>query len=510
MIMRSQTTFFAIMDIFSVTLVFSIFLFIKPGPFLDSFQQYSISFLLFLAIWMVVSFSIDKYNIASYESLHQNFKQIIIGNFLVMGIATSMMFLIRIDYFSRTIVFGTILATTLVELIWSAVYFSIRTANLDISETLTPPKTKRKSLLQGYQETFTKNARKKAELKSREDAILVEIDQDAFEFIFNYANIESAKTLVISTSSYFNIDTQLEDKFESIVNLKRINDVRHINMLFESANAKLPIGGLLIDFVESKNLRKKRILKKFPPVLNYIAYTIDFIIKRIFPKFLLTKNIYFFLTRGQNRVLSKGETYGRLYACGFEVIDEKLISNHLFFIARKTGNPLFPEDPSYGPLVKLKRVGYKGEIIKVYKLRTMHPYAEFLQEYIYKNGGLQEGGKFKSDFRISTIGKIFRTFWLDELPMLVNLMKRELKIVGVRPLSKQYFSLYTKEHRERRINYKPGLIPPFYVDYPKTLKEIIESEIKYMDAYDKHPFRTDLSYFFKAIFNIIFKKYRSN
>jgi lipopolysaccharide/colanic/teichoic acid biosynthesis glycosyltransferase len=508
--MRSQTTFLAVMDIFSVTLVFSIFLFIKPGSFFDLFERYSVSFLLFLAIWMVVSFLIDKYSIASYSSLKQNIKQIIFGNLLVMGIATSLMFLIRIDYFSRTIVFGTILSTTIIELILSAVYFSIRSTNLDISETLTPQPTKRKSFLRGYQETFIKNTRKKPELKSREDAILVEIDQDAFEFIFSYANIESAKTLVISTSSHFNIDTQLEDKFESIVNLKRINDIRFINKLFESANAKLPVGGLFIDYVESKNLRKKRILKKYPPVINYAAYIIDFIIKRIFPKFLLTKNLYFFLTRGQNRVLSKGETYGRLYACGFEVIDEKLISNHLFFVTRKTGAPLFPEDPSYGPLVKLSRIGYKGKMIKVYKLRTMHPYAEFLQEYVYKTEGLQAGGKFRSDFRISTIGKIFRTFWLDELPMLVNLMKGELKIVGVRPLSKHYFNLYTKEHRARRINYKPGLIPPFYVDYPKTLEEIMASEIKYMDAYDKHPLKTDIVYFFKAFYNIIFKKYRSN
>jgi lipopolysaccharide/colanic/teichoic acid biosynthesis glycosyltransferase len=508
--MHSKTSLLAIIDIFSVTLIFFIFLYVKPGPFLDLFQRYSISFLLFLAIWLIVSFAIDKYNIPGYSSLSQNFKQIIFGNLLVMGIATTLMFLIRIDYFSRTIVFGTIISTTIVELLWSAIFWSIRTANLDVSETLITPKVKRKSLLKEYQETLTRNAKKKAELKSREEAILVEIDQEAFEFIFSYARIDSSKCLVISTSSSFNIDTQLEDKFESIVNLLRINDIRYINKLFESANAKLPIGGLFIDFVESKNLRKIRILKKYPPGINYLAYTIDFIIKRVFPKFLLTKNIYFFLTRGQNRVLTKGETYGRLYSCGFEVIDERLISNHLFFITRKTGNPLFPEDPSYGPLVKLERIGYKGKMIKVYKLRTMHPYAEFLQEYIYKTGGLQEGGKFKSDFRISTIGKIFRTFWLDELPMLVNLMKRELKIVGIRPLSKQYFSLYTKEHRERRINYKPGLIPPFYVDNPKTIEEIMESEIKYMDAYDKHPFRTDFVYFYKALFNIIFKKYRSN
>ena len=43
----------------------------------------------------------------------------------------------------------------------------------------------------------------------------------------------------------------------------------------------------------------------------------------------------------------------------------------------------------------------------------------------------------------------------------------------------------------------------------KTLEEIMESEIRYMDAFDKHPFLTDIKYFFKAVFNIIFRRYRS-
>jgi len=301
----------------------------------------------------------------------------------------------------------------------------------------------------------------------------------------------------------------MEDQFDAIVNLKRINDFRYINKFFEAANAKLPVGGLFIDFVESKNLRKRRILHKYPPVINYVAYSIDFIIKRVFPKFALTKRLYFFLTRGQNRVLTKAETFGRLYSCGFEVIDERAISNYLFFITRKITEPHYPEHPTYGPFVKLERVGYKGKIIKVYKLRTMHPYSEYIQELVFKKQGLQEGGKFRSDFRVSTLGRFLRMFWLDELPMLINLLRGDLKIVGVRPLSRHYFGLYSEDLQKRRINYRPGLIPPFYADNPKTLEEIMESEIHYMDSYDKHPFRTDVRYFTRAVFNIIFRRYRS-
>jgi lipopolysaccharide/colanic/teichoic acid biosynthesis glycosyltransferase len=94
--------------------------------------------------------------------------------------------------------------------------------------------------------------------------------------------------------------------------------------------------------------------------------------------------------------------------------------------------------------------------------------------------------------------------------MLKNFFQGDMKIVGVRPLSKQYFELYRKDVQERRIKYKPGLIPPFYADMPVDLEEIQESELKYLDSYDKHPIYTDFRYFWKSSWNILFKKARSN
>jgi hypothetical protein len=77
-------------------------------------------------------------------------------------------------------------------------------------------------------------------------------------------------------------------------------------------------------------------------------------------------------------------------------------------------------------------------------------------------------------------------------------------------LSKHYFSLYSKELQEKRIYSKPGLLPPFYVDMPNTLDEIIDSELKYLRAYEKRPLLTDLRYFFSICGNILVKRLRSN
>ena len=38
--------------------------------------------------------------------------------------------------------------------------------------------------------------------------------------------------------------------------------------------------------------------------------------------------------------------------------------------------------------------------------------------------------------------------------------------------------------KNKRIKSKPGLIPPFYADLPKTLDQIIDSELKYLNQYE--------------------------
>lgn len=342
------------------------------------------------------------------------------------------------------------------------------------------------------------------------ELIVRETGRDVYEFMSKHVDIASPDTLIVATTTAFNIEKQLQSTFQNIINLRRINDIRRINKFFEVVNAKLEDGGIFISSAETYTLRKKRILRKFPPVLNWMYYSMDFFVKRVMPKVCCLKKIYFFVTKGNNRVISKAETLGRLYSCGFELIEEKTINGQLFFITRKIKQPAFDYNPTYGPLISLKRYGKNGKIIKVYKMRTMHAYSEYLQDYVYKQNKLQEGGKFKNDFRITTIGRVMRKLWIDELPMFINVLKGEMKIVGVRPLSTHYFNLYDEDLKERRLKYKPGLVPPFYYDLPKSLEEIMDSERRYLDAYDKHPLLTDWKYFWKAFHNIVFKHARSN
>jgi hypothetical protein len=235
----------------------------------------------------------------------------------------------------------------------------------------------------------------------------------------------------------------------------------------------------------------------------------DFIINRIFPKIQLTQDLYFSYTKGADRALSKAEVLGRLYSCGFELVNSTFINNRFVFCVKKIKNPLYDNNPTYGPFVALRRVGKGKNIVGIYKLRTMYPYSEYIQKYVYELQGTANGDKAENDFRITTWGHFFRRFWFDELPMFINLAKGDVKIVGVRPLSRTKFETYPIELQEKRTKTKPGLVPPFYADMPQTQQELFDSEDRYLDAYFKSPFRTDFKYFWKALYNIVIKKARS-
>ena len=92
---------------------------------------------------------------------------------------------------------------------------------------------------------------------------------------------------------------------------------------------------------------------------------------------------------------------------------------------------------------------------------------------------------------------------------MANKKKTNLDMVGVRALSEHYFSLYPKDLQDLRTRFKPGLVPPYYADMPKSFDEIIESERHYLQAKQNHPFSTDIRYFFRAWYNILFRKARS-
>lgn len=471
-------------------------------------HRYLLGFGVMLILWVFSSFYFKKYLISRKERPTFLLRNIIVPNLVTLAFVTFVIYAFNTTYFSRMMVLGTFGLATTLEIFFFSLYTYVLvsteydTARAFIEKPPTPGDLRKLSATVTHSDI-------QPDTGALKEAITEECGELAGKYIEEHAELEDVKTLVTATLTRFNILRQPDNFYETIVNIRRINDIKEVNMFFEAVNLKLPHRGKFICCAETSGMRRRRILNKYPPVINRMVYTGDYIIKRVFPKFKVTNKLYFFLTRGQNRVFTHPEILGRLYACGFEVSEESLVNGLYFFVCRRIKEPAFDPNPTYGPFISLRRVGKGGKMIKVYKLRTMYPFAEYLQDYVHQQNKLDSGGKFKDDFRIAGSRSFLRKLWLDELPMLINLFKGDLKIVGVRPLSQHYYSLYSKELQEKRIKYRPGLVPPYYADMPKTLEEIQASELRYLDSFEKHALRTQWRYFWKAFNNIVFKKARS-
>ena len=303
------------------------------------------------------------------------------------------------------------------------------------------------------------------------------------------------------------LDWERLDK-ANITELKQpLHKIGHINILLNRTSEAMPEGDYLLCHTRTAALKRQLIMERYPWFVNYIVFILHFLWHRVMPKLRLTKMLYFAVTKGKRRTFNRVEVLGRLYRAGFEVVNEEYRQGEFYVLTRKVKAPIWDDTPSGGLLIKLRRVGKDGKMIGVYKFRTMYSYSEYLQPYIYEHNHLQQGGKFADDYRVTPWGRWMRKYWIDELPMFINFFKGEMKLVGVRPLSQQYFSLYAKDMQELRTRVKPGLLPPFYYDKqtPRTIEEVQASERRYVEAYLQHPVITDIRYFFGTIFNIIFR-----
>jgi lipopolysaccharide/colanic/teichoic acid biosynthesis glycosyltransferase len=91
---------------------------------------------------------------------------------------------------------------------------------------------------------------------------------------------------------------------------------------------------------------------------------------------------------------------------------------------------------SRGPVFYIQeREGLGGRRFRMYKFRTMHVNAEHQQQSLLKFSE-QDGPAFKmtDDPRITWIGHWLRSFSLDEIPQLWNVLRGEMSLVGPRPL----------------------------------------------------------------------------
>ena len=469
------------------------------------------NFLVLITSWGLGTLLTNRYKKLNSINHYYEISPYLKGAILTTLFITFFYYALRLDSFSINIVYKTVIIHSSIEISIFLLYFFGKYTGYrnheypkrkgfkseNAQEFLTADNSKNElGLLDNQSILFKALIEKEINLKTELTTFILDSIQTE--------NIPSRKLTVLNNHLSKNIETLPDLSQQLLINNHKLNDCRRINEYLLSTYAKLETGGLLFGNILPLESLTLNLRKKMPHFLFLIILPFHFFLHRVIPKLSFTKQLYFYITKGRNRVISKSELLGRLAFCGYQLVNEIIIDGNFYFISKKKKTVSKENSPSYGPIVKLKRVGYNGEFLNIYKLRTMHPYSEFIQGDIYEKYHLDKSGKMKSDFRITSWGKIFRKYFIDEIPQLYNWLKGDINFVGVRALSEHYFSLYPTDLQHKRVTFKPGLIPPYYADLPQSFEEIVESERRYLIQKEKSPLITDIKYFSNAIKNILF------
>ena len=137
-----------------------------------------------------------------------------------------------------------------------------------------------------------------------------------------------------------------------------------------------------------------------------------------------------------------------------------------------------------------KRLGKNGIFFTMIKFRTM-------------TNGVSQSAEHDI-FRLTKWGRFLRKTSIDELPVLLNVMKGEMSLVGPRPLPIKYFDRFNS-FQKKRMDVKPGITGLAQIKGRNQLSW--KRRFKYdIDYINKKSFFLDLSIIIKTLYLVIFQK----
>lgn len=149
---------------------------------------------------------------------------------------------------------------------------------------------------------------------------------------------------------------------------------------------------------------------------------------------------------------------------------------------------------SKGPVFFLQdRPGYKKKIFKIYKFRTMRMGSEKM---------IKGKEVTKDDPRVTAIGKILRRTKIDELPQVLNVLKRDMSLIGPRPERVASLVDYDDEI-SKRLDMLPGITGLAQVsgNIYLTLQDRYKLDVYYVEHFSLW---LDIKILFKTIGVVLF------
>lgn len=145
-----------------------------------------------------------------------------------------------------------------------------------------------------------------------------------------------------------------------------------------------------------------------------------------------------------------------------------------------------------------ERLGYRGKVFKMYKLRSMKVNSPNLKN---ADGSTYNGA---NDPRVTKIGRFMRKTSIDEFPQFLNVLKGDMSFIGPRAhLTTNYkgYELLDEPHK-KRLDVRPGITgySQAYYRNAATSQQKMENDVYYAENISLW---LDIKILFKTVFSVL-------
>lgn len=145
-----------------------------------------------------------------------------------------------------------------------------------------------------------------------------------------------------------------------------------------------------------------------------------------------------------------------------------------------------------------ERIGRNGKIFKMYKFRSMMVNAPDIRT---ATGSTYNGD---DDPRVTKVGRILRKTSIDEIPQILNVLKGDMSIIGPRPDTPDWLTLYPEEYLVF-LTVRPGITGHCQAYYRNSADE--ETKMKSDAEYAIHcTLWNDIKIIFKTVEVVLLRK----
>lgn len=166
-----------------------------------------------------------------------------------------------------------------------------------------------------------------------------ELSEEVNEEVINYFKgiplVMDQKVLYLSTIRHYIFDSATLFDVNTVLNLRLLNSISHVNYFLFNTNRMLPLKGYYLGCFENKLQQKLRVRSIKPKFLGTISFGLFNFFHNMLPRIPGIKSFYLFFTSGSIKCLSANDLSSILAKNGFSLLDSKIILGKTYFVAQK-------------------------------------------------------------------------------------------------------------------------------------------------------------------------------